>query len=317
MNSIDDLKKSGKPGLSGIIMVLLSMLVLYPVAGMLLTRMVSGDRSLEIGLTASTSPLLLRLLAVQAFGQVLLLGFPVLWLARRFSGGGLISRANLAWLGIGRRGGLRMAMVASAGMLLLQPLLYTLVELQNLVLPWMGEVGQSLLKEQARLDQLIRVLAGGRSVAASILAFLVLVLTPSICEELFFRGYLQKGLAMYLSSSKAVLATGILFALFHMEWFNMLPLTLLGWYIGYIYVKSDNLLVPAVAHATNNLTALVLLKSDTGFGRAGESAFYPLTLWQWWVLVLGTVFIFSLLIRYFSKLSAVDAPDNSMPVGRS
>lgn len=317
MTFINDRKISEEPRLSGTIMVLLSVLVIYPVVGSVLTMLVTGGRHFGTELHWITGPLKTRLLAVQAFGQFAVLALPVFLLARRFSGDRFSGRDNLAWLGIGKRGGLRAAIFAGAGMLLLQPLLYSLVELQSMLLPYLGETGHSLLQEQARLDLFIRALVSGTSPISSFLSVLVLVVTPAFCEELFFRGYIQKSFAASMSPERAVLVSGVVFALFHMEWFNLLPLTLLGWYIGFTYVKSDNLLVPAVAHAANNAAALVLLKSENLSGNPAQAASAVFGLWQWWVLVAGSLFIFWLLIRHFPDKPAITDTNNSMTVGHS
>lgn len=317
MTFINDRKISEKPRLSGTIMVLLSVFVIYPVVGSLLTMLATGGRHFGTEPHWMTGSLKTRLLAVQASGQFAVLALPVFWLARRFSGDRVSGRDNLAWLGIGKPGGFRAAGLAGAGMLLLQPLLYSLVELQSMLLPYLGEPGRSLLQEQARLDQFIRALVSGSSPLSSFLSVLVLVVTPAFCEELFFRGYIQKSFAASMSPGRAVLVSGVVFALFHMEWFNLLPLTLLGWYIGFIYVKSDNLLVPAVAHAANNAAALVLLKSDNLSGSPAQAASAVFGLWQWWALVLGSLYIFSLLIRYFPDKPAITDTNNSMTGGHS
>jgi uncharacterized protein len=315
MNFTDKPEYPVRPPLFSTILALLSILAAYPVVGTLLTLLATGGKAFDASFQMINDSILARLLFVQAFGQILVLALPVFWLASRITGGGLFGKATLGWLGIGRRGGARSAFVAVAGMLLLQPALYSVVELQVLLLPYLGTVGKTLMQEQAALDLFLRKLAGGASTEGFILSFLVLVLTPAICEELFFRGYIQKSFTLNLSPKRAVLYTGVLFALFHMEWFNLVPLTLLGWYIGYIYLKSGDLLVPAVAHGTNNLAALVLLKTGVGTGSVGEADSGMLGYWQWWLLVAASLLIFSLLIRYFPARPALQDADNPMPGG--
>ncbi len=299
MNSFDDGQDAKRPRLLGTGLVLLSILVAYPLVGSILMIAVARGRTIDPDFRWIDGVVLPWLLAAQAFGQIIVLALPVFWLARRFSGDRALGRANLSWLGIGNPAGLRPVLTAVAGMLLLQPFLYSLVELQNLALPLMGEAGREMLRDQARLDLFISKIAGGGSMNGFLAAAAVIVLTPAICEELFFRGFVQKSLSEILSPAKGVLLTGLVFALFHMEWFNLVPLTLLGWYIGYIYLKSGDLAVPAAAHGTNNLMALVLLKAQGMMGvlDADNAASGLLTMWQWWVFVLFSLVVFFLLIR--------------------
>jgi hypothetical protein len=315
MNFTDGKEYSGRPRLFSTILVMLSVLAVYPLAGSLLTLLVIGDVSLDEGFRWLTAPLVPKMLAAQAVGQILVLALPVLWLVSRMTGGGLFGKATLDWLGIVKRGGARPALMAGAGMLLLQPAMYSIIELQVLLLPRLGSIGKKLLQEQASLDLLLRKLAGGVT-EGFILSALVLVVTPAICEELFFRGYIQKSLVLNLSPRRAVLFSGIVFAMFHLEWFNFVPLTLLGWYIGYIYLRSDNLLAPAVAHGINNLAALILMKIGVDSDGAGDAASGTLfSLPWWWVLVAVTLLLFSLLIRSFPGRPALQDADNPMPGG--
>jgi membrane protease YdiL (CAAX protease family) len=314
--TITDPKESpGRPTLFGTILQLFSVLAVYLVVGAFLTIFITGSISLDDGFLNTTGQVVSKMLAAQAVGQILVLGLPVFWLVSRFTGDGLFGKATLDWLGIGRQGGVRPAMMAGVGMLLLQPALYSIVGLQILLLPYLGVLGKSLVQGQSTFDLYFSKLAGGTSIEAYLFSFLVFVLTPAFCEELFFRGYIQKCFVLSLSPGRAVFLTGMAFALFHFNGFNLLLLTLLGWYIGYIYWKSDNFLVPAVAHGTNNLVALILLKSGVDSGISAKSSSTMLVSWQWWLLVVVTLFLFSLLIRNFSGKPALRDADNPMPGG--
>ena len=317
MSSFDHSDVSRRPTLSGTMLVLLGILVLYPLAGWLLTLLATGGLPLERVLRHPTASLLHRMLLAQLVGQMLTLALPVMLLATRWSGGWSFGRVNLRWLGVGKGGGWRPALLGGVGMVLLQPVLYTIVEAQTRLLPMLGQTGRVLLQEQEQLDRFIRLLAGELSLRSVLAASLVFVLTPAICEELLFRGYVQKSLALNIKPGRAVLFTGVVFALFHMEWFNLLPLTLLGWYIGYLYLKTDNLLVPAVAHGVNNLGALGMVYFGGGQAQSGYvAASSPVSSWLWWVLVVVTLFSFSLLIRFFSDNLASGNAKKPMPDGR-
>ena len=315
MNFTDNSKPHGQPRLFSTILVLLSVLAAYLLVGALLTMLATGGISLDEGFQGITGPAVLKMLVAQALGQIAVLALPVFWLVSRFTGDGLTGKRTLDWLGIGKQGGARDALMAGVGMLLLQPALYSIVEMQTLLLPHLGAFGKSLVQEQASLDQLIRKLAGGTSMVSILLSFLVIVLTPALCEELFFRGYIQKSLTVNLSPRRAVFITGVVFAMFHLAWFNFVPLTLLGWYIGYIYWKSGNLLVPAAAHGANNLAAFILLKSGLDSGGSGEATPGMVVFWQWWIVVAVSLFLFFLLIRSFPVKPALQDADNPVPRG--
>lgn len=313
MNPRSESQAGSRPGLLYISMVLLAMLVLYPLAGAALTMAVTGGRLLDSSINMFDSTMLPRIRAAQAVGQFLVLALPVFWLARRFSGSStLFSPTNLRWLGVVSEGRLRPIVTAGFCMLLLQPLMYTIAEFQNMLLPFLGETGKTLMRQQELLELFIRKLSASSSLPEFLSVAGVLVLTPAICEELFFRGYVQRAVSENLSPARGVLLTGFVFALFHMEPVNILPLTLLGWFIGYIYRKTGNLAVPAVAHGMNNFVALLLLEVDLRFSglslSSGDAGI--LLLWQWWAIVLVSLALFFMLMRRFPETAASVQSDN-------
>ena len=304
MNSYDEPRGGKSPGILATSLALLGVLVLYPLAGALLTLLATGWRGINPDFRLLDPSMMSRLRVAQAVGQLLALCVPALLLAWRHSGArSPFESRNLSWLGIGPRPGSASLLAAAAGMLLLQPLMYSITEMQNLGLPYLGEAGQAMLRDQERLELFIRKIAASDSFAGFLGVAVVLVATPAFCEELFFRGYVQKSFSARLSPVRGVLLTGFVFALFHLEPSNIVPLTLLGWYIGYIYEKSGSLAVPAIAHGTNNLMALLLLEIEPWFAGLPEAwrSQGMVSMWQWWVFVLACLILFFLLIRRFPE----------------
>ncbi len=86
----------------------------------------------------------------------------------------------------------------------------------------------------------------------------VVCVTPAICEETLFRGYLQRTLERTLGA-KSLFITGIIFGLFHMRPLNLVSLSLLGMMIGFFFYRSKSLLPGMAAHFTNNLMAVLSL----------------------------------------------------------
>ena len=85
----------------------------------------------------------------------------------------------------------------------------------------------------------------------------VIALTPAIFEELFFRGLLprffeKKGVWT------TIIITGVLFALFHLDFYKILPITFLGCWLGYLLFTSRSIYIPMLAHFLNNFLAIML-----------------------------------------------------------
>jgi membrane protease YdiL (CAAX protease family) len=91
--------------------------------------------------------------------------------------------------------------------------------------------------------------------------WLVLVaLSAGIGEEALFRGVLQTALSDPLPTWAAIAAVSALFGVAH--WVNLTYALLagaVGAYLGVLYLVTDNLLAPIVAHALYDLIALSVL----------------------------------------------------------
>jgi hypothetical protein len=78
-------------------------------------------------------------------------------------------------------------------------------------------------------------------------------------EEVLFRGFLLPSLTRYMSAGWAIALSALIFAAAHLSLSEVLPLTLLGAILGFVYTRSRNLLSPMVLHsAWNSATMLGL-----------------------------------------------------------
>lgn len=82
------------------------------------------------------------------------------------------------------------------------------------------------------------------------------VLIPALCEETFFRGYLQNQLP---GKRLPILFSAALFAIVHLNPYLIVQYFILGCFFGWLQTYRNNLALPILAHATNNLVVLVAL----------------------------------------------------------
>jgi sodium transport system permease protein len=88
--------------------------------------------------------------------------------------------------------------------------------------------------------------------------FLVIAILPGICEELLFRGFMMRffeGKGFWYP----VIASALLFALFHLDPFRFLPVFALGTLLGYLTLRSGSIINSMFSHAVNNCLALVIV----------------------------------------------------------
>jgi membrane protease YdiL (CAAX protease family) len=92
-------------------------------------------------------------------------------------------------------------------------------------------------------------------------------------EELLFRGVLQEMFGRHLPVELALLAASILFGLVHAVTPTYAVLaTLSGLYLGWLFLATENLLVPALAHALYDFGVLLYLLRGPGWSSSSEES---------------------------------------------
>ncbi|KAA5539633.1 CPBP family intramembrane metalloprotease [Roseiconus nitratireducens] len=130
-----------------------------------------------------------------------------------------------------------------------------------------------------------------------------LALAPAVVEELCFRGFLFSSLGKVLSPGRLILATAIIFGLFHVVTGNMLlierfvPTTLLGLMLGWLAYRSGSVLPGMLMHLTHNGLLILATKYEDKVRFLGAGFDDQLHLPPSWmaVLTLLTVAGFALL----------------------
>ena len=99
------------------------------------------------------------------------------------------------------------------------------------------------------------------SVLFNTFTFISVVILAPIFEELIFRGMILQVLSKY-NKVFAILVTSLLFGLLHLNMTQAVPAFFMSLILCYMCLKTDSLLVTILAHAGNNLLALMSVYSD-------------------------------------------------------
>ncbi|WP_276630740.1 CPBP family intramembrane glutamic endopeptidase, partial [Terrisporobacter hibernicus] len=82
---------------------------------------------------------------------------------------------------------------------------------------------------------------------------------PAICEELFFRGFILTSFKHNKKSYRgAMIASGILFGIMHMDFIRIIPTSILGISFAYAVCKTNSIGVSMFMHFINNGFAVVV-----------------------------------------------------------
>lgn len=89
-----------------------------------------------------------------------------------------------------------------------------------------------------------------------IISFIIVSLSPAICEEAVFRGVIMHSFDNGKNKWIAIILTGVIFGAFHGSIWRFVPTALLGIMLGYIVYETDNMIYGALFHAINNAVPL-------------------------------------------------------------
>jgi len=143
------------------------------------------------------------------------------------------------------------------GILATIPMLLMMIWFETSRLDWLVESRNFV--EQKLIPLFEGISAGG---------IFLIALFAGVFEELLFRGVIQVGLEGLLGLWPALLLTSLLFGLAHAMTRTYFVITaLMGLYFGGLYVWTDNLLVPILAHFLYDWAVFVWLLRK----RAGSS----------------------------------------------
>jgi len=94
------------------------------------------------------------------------------------------------------------------------------------------------------------------------LVFFAMTVAAPLCEEMLFRGYLMGAYRRFLSPALSIVATALLFALFHMRLQGLVAILPVSFVLGYLRVRSDSIIPSMLTHAANNACAgsMVLIR---------------------------------------------------------
>ena len=157
-----------------------------------------------------------------------------------------------------------------------------------------------------KATELTKFLTEFSSVGQFFLGFVVIALLASIGEEFVFRGLLQPALHKATGNIHvAIWVAAILFSTLHMQFYGFIPRVFLGALFGYLYFWSGNLLIPMLAHFTNNGFSVMMIyfnqKELAGVDLENPEA-AP------WYVALVCAILTGLLLYYFKKINYAKVP---------
>lgn len=85
-----------------------------------------------------------------------------------------------------------------------------------------------------------------------IISFFLFVITPAICEEMFFRGFLLRSFTTSISPLLAFFISGLLFGVGHVLPTRIILMALMGFFLAFLVWKARSILLAVLVHFLHN-----------------------------------------------------------------
>ncbi|MDX2256070.1 MAG: type II CAAX endopeptidase family protein [Pseudanabaenaceae cyanobacterium bins.39] len=120
-------------------------------------------------------------------------------------------------------------------------------------------VSQKLLQGQGGGNPLLPILVDSQDNIPKFLLWVTLAIAAPFFEEYLFRGFLLPSLTKLMPIWGAIAISGFLFALAHLNVADIIPLSVLGIVMGFVYWRSGNLLSSMLLHCLWNSGSFLAL----------------------------------------------------------
>jgi uncharacterized protein len=208
-------------------------------------------------------------------------------------------------------------MLAIMGIILIQPFLQGYMYFQEQAInsvPFIRDTLKPLKDIFETFEKSTFKIVQAYSLFEFITIVFVICVTPAICEEALFRGFTLSNLRKVSKASVAIFMSGFLFAFYHFQPFNIIPLILLGCYLGFIVYYSNSIWTGVVCHFLNNFFATYFLymygKDEFETPRlTGDELTNTI------VAAVVSVVLFSGTVIMYYRLRVKESPQNNLSEG--
>ena len=228
------------------------------IGGFILYQFLGGLMTLLIfGFDLEAAPVNgLRFMTI--IGQILFIFLPALFFSKWIYGdvSKIISLKMPNWKGLA---------LFVLGIIILTPLLQSYLYIQNYFIEQLAETSEFVNSIKFLLDSLNELiektfgdLIRADNVPEMLLVIIAISVVPAICEEVMFRGYIQRSFGFKFKPHIAAIITAVFFALYHFNPYGLIPLAIIGFYLGFAAYTSQSLVIPIIIHFLNNFFAVML-----------------------------------------------------------
>jgi len=132
----------------------------------------------------------------------------------------------------------------------------------NIDFSFLGDKTMTLIKtNQEKMDEIHQSFIGTTN-KSLLFNFFLMALVPAVCEEIAFRGILQNLFIKWTNNIHlGILTTSIIFAILHFQFYNIIPILIIGILLGYTLAITNNIWSTITLHFAFNSLSIISIYS--------------------------------------------------------
>lgn len=155
----------------------------------------------------------------------------------------------------------RLPILAGVGVVVAAAMVFISVGVEEVSIALVGAlIGRERAMQMAEAEHMrnpvTEILTSGVTAPELIWVLLVLCVMVPVAEEMFFRGFVYRGLRARWGVLAGALASAAFFGVVHLEVVHFLPIFVLGIALAYTFERTGSLIPAIVIHALNNVVAV-------------------------------------------------------------
>ncbi len=182
-------------------------------------------------------------------GQILFLLIPTLLLIR-FQTKNILQFVRMKPIGFSEAVFIIIGVIAAQQFLQGYLVFQDMIPIPETIKPFVDDMRESI-------EQMYRTLIMVDTIPELLFVILVVALVPAFSEEILFRGLIQRNFEYSFGLAGGAVVAGIIFALYHLNPFTLMPLMALGIVFGLLVYKTGSILAAILAHFVNNGVAII------------------------------------------------------------
>ena len=147
--------------------------------------------------------------------------------------------------------------IALIGLAAIQFFFYGYDNLQEMLIPEVFRDTYNNFKKE--LNEIYYALLGGETVYDAARAITVGAILPAVIEEFLFRGLLYGALRPRLGAVPSIALSAAVFAAFHFNLYQFLPILVIGVTLAYLYEKTRSLVTTSFVHILHNSVSVAFV----------------------------------------------------------